>query len=46
MTTPTAPDNLELSPAEMRRLGYQAIDEIVAHFAYAVADLKHRKALG
>jgi aromatic-L-amino-acid/L-tryptophan decarboxylase len=23
---------LELSPAEMRRLGYQAIDEIVAHF--------------
>ena len=25
-------DQLELSPAEMRRLGYQAIDEIVAHF--------------
>lgn len=25
-------EHLELSPAEMRRLGYQAIDEIVAHF--------------
>lgn len=25
-------DQLEVSPAEMRRLGYQAIDEIVAHF--------------
>ncbi|MBI1762901.1 MAG: aminotransferase class V-fold PLP-dependent enzyme [Acidobacteria bacterium] len=25
-------DQLDLSPAEMRRLGYQAIDEIVAHF--------------
>lgn len=25
-------DKLELSPEDMRRLGYQAIDEIVAHF--------------